>query len=74
MNFANILTRLNIPAFALIAIGLATFKLACICQAQDIRSAVLAAATGLISAGLMSFQHKQETQDPLPQVDAPKKA
>lgn len=58
MDKVKILLALNAPSLVLILIGLGTFGLACVCHAQDVRSEVMGAATGIIGAGLIAFQHQ----------------
>ena len=70
MNIAKVLNALNAPAFLLILIGLGSFLLAGISHQNDVRTALLGAATGLISAGLLSFQHASRETSPESSVAA----
>lgn len=65
LNKLQIALALNVPSLVLILIGLATFGLACVCHAQDVRSEVMGAATSIIGAGLIAFQHPVNTNDPV---------
>lgn len=64
MKFINALNAVSSQVWAaiLILLGITTFGMACVCQAPDVRTALMSSATGMIGGGIAMFQHQPKVQ------------
>jgi predicted phage tail protein len=60
MGLVNDLNAISSQVWAvvLIMLGIATFGMACMCNAADVRAALMSSGTGMIGGGIAMFQHQ----------------